>query len=219
MDSEGAVEIGSHLLGSIAPLTFECLEPKRISVVLGQSNNPESEVNIARVLQDSVPIIRRKSGGGTVVLTPGMLVTSIVVGPVPLKNTRCTFQFFTDLFVSFLSGLGVKDVSHKGSSDICIGDRKIMGSSLYRSKDQVLYHNVLLVSPDLDQIETYLKHPSKEPEYREGRSHLSFITSLKESGYTATVTEVKRSVSQSLSQLTLPFLRSLVIGWSSCLLF
>jgi lipoate-protein ligase A len=32
-------------------------------------------------------------------------------------------------------------------------------------------------------MEKYLKHPTKEPDYRKGRSHKDFVSSLKESGY------------------------------------
>jgi len=47
----------------------------------------------------------------------------------------------------------------------------------------LLYHAVLNLGEPASTFERYLKHPSKEPDYRKGRSHSDFVTSLKEKGY------------------------------------
>lgn len=70
----------------------------------------------------------------------------------------------------------------RGTSDLACatpdGDRKVAGSALYMPRDFVLYLVSILVSPDLGQMETYLAHPSKEPEYRAGRGHGAFLAGL-----------------------------------------
>ena len=41
-----------------------------------------------------------------------------------------------------------------------------------------MYQASILVDLDEDKILRYLKHPSKEPDYRQGRSHKDFLISL-----------------------------------------
>jgi lipoate-protein ligase A len=52
------------------------------------------------------------------------------------------------------------------------------------------YQASLLVDADLDVIDSYLKHPPKEPEYRDGRDHLAFCTTLHQQGYKNSVFEI-----------------------------
>jgi len=88
-----------------------------------------------------------------------------------------------------------------GISDIAISGKKILGSAIYRSKDALLYHAVLNLGEPATTFERYLRHPSKEPDYRLGRSHSEFVTSLKEKGY-------NQSYHQLESELSLSFERS-----------
>ena len=89
-----------------------------------------------------------------------------------------------DKIMNALSGLGVQNLSMKGISDISIGNKKILGSSIYLRKNTLFYHAVLNISESVDVISKYLKHPTKEPDYRKGRSHKEFVTSLLSEGYT-----------------------------------
>ena len=61
--------------------------------------------------------------------------------------------------------------------------KKILGSSLYRRKDLIIYQGSLLVNPDLSLMKRYLKQPRKQPAYRKDRSHEDFVTSLHNEGY------------------------------------
>jgi lipoate-protein ligase A len=47
----------------------------------------------------------------------------------------------------------------------------------------LIYQAVLNVSEDPILFEKYLRHPRREPDYRSGRSHSEFVTSLKAEGY------------------------------------
>ena len=94
------------------------------------------------------------------------------------------------IIIAGLEELGVKNLSIRGISDITIKDRKILGASLHKSKNTVLYQGSLLVDPDMDLIERYLKHPKKEPDYRGRRSHKQFLTSLSIEGRVAGIDDV-----------------------------
>ena len=82
-----------------------------------------------------------------------------------------------------LSLNGVKPLSSKGISDICIGEKKILGSAMHRKENRLVYHAVLNIEEEPYIMEKYLLHPKREPEYRSGRSHSMFVTSLKSEGF------------------------------------
>jgi lipoate-protein ligase A len=102
--------------------------------------------------------------------------------------------------INALRSLGVNGLSIRGISDIAIGNRKILGSSLYRRKDIVLYQGSLLLNPDFSKIETYLKHPDRGPDYRMGRGHREFLTSLWKEGYRFSSNDVLATLKCTLGQ-------------------
>jgi lipoate-protein ligase A len=71
---------------------------------------------------------------------------------------------------------GISDLAHAGPS----GLRKVAGCSLYMPRDFALYLASIMVRPDYGEIEAYLSHPSREPDYRGGRRHSDFIVGLEE---------------------------------------
>ena len=155
-----------------------------VEVVHGPSCKPERDVRLDVCAREGIPIHARRGGGGTVVLAPGMVVV-IVVGP------RHSGESIINLFSRIHDGLiAAIDPSNKfcigkdGISDLCIGGKKILGSSLFLTAQPnfFYYQSVLMVDPDVSLLEKYLSHPPKEPAYRQGRSHGDFCTTLKAQG-------------------------------------
>lgn len=164
---------------------YACLvyEARRTEVVLGRSGKAEDDVLLDQCTRDDVPIHRRAGGGGTVVLSRGVVVISIAGKTALAYHLKEHMNAVNRAVIKALQKLDVKNLSIQGISDITIDDKKILGSSLHRKKDLVLYQGALLVNPQLDLISRYLRHPKKEPEYRGGRAHSEFITSLYREGY------------------------------------
>ena len=175
-------------------------EPGVLCIVLGQSNQPDQSVYVERATVDGVPVYKRPSGGETVVLSTGTLVVSILKRGDGLRSPRLYFNDYNEKIMQVLRGLGVKNLSANGISDICIGNQKILGSSIYRNKDRVFYHGVLNRAESVDVIERYLKHPLREPEYRDGRSHKDFVTSLAQQGYQFTGAEIRGALIEELKK-------------------
>lgn len=153
-------------------------EPVSSMIVLGASNKPEKELHVEAVIKDNIPVYKRKGGGGTVLLAPGMAVITL---KAVVKNPYKNKQYF-DLIHSFIidtlfEKTGIK-VELKGISDLVIGNKKILGSSIYRHKQILLYQGVLLVEAGLNRIGAYIKHPKQEPAYREGRNHHDFVANI-----------------------------------------
>jgi lipoate-protein ligase A len=117
-----------------------------------------------------------------------------------LRSPRLYFNAYNEKIIRALRGLGIKNLSANGISDICIGNQKILGSSIYRNKDRVFYHGVLNRAESVDVIERYLKHPLREPGYRDGRRHKDFVTSLSQQGYRFTGEEIRCNLIEELGK-------------------
>jgi len=157
--------------------------PDHTAIVMGVSNNPLGSIIIAAVKNDDIPVYKRPSGGETVILTPNTLVISAVLAPVRLQDVRKRFRAFNDQILAAVTAIGIRNVAHRGISDLAIGEQKILGSAVYHSRDRLFYHSVLNVGETTQTIARYIKHPGREPDYRQGRRHSEFITSLKSVGY------------------------------------
>jgi lipoate-protein ligase A len=71
------------------------------------------------------------------------------------------------------------EVSVEGYTDLAIGGYKFSGNAQRRKRTHLLFHGTfLLESFDLTLLTRYLKHPSREPEYRGTRTHDDFVARL-----------------------------------------
>lgn len=187
------------IIDSPLPLAVCVWQPDKTCLVLGQSNHPETSLHIDNVLHDNIPVFKRPSGGETVILTPNTLVISIAFTVDLLKNPKQYFLRINDALIAALTRMGIHNLSQKGISDIAIGEKKILGSAIYRRPNRVFYHAVLNVAEDIAVIARYINHPAKEPDYRKGRAHAEFVTSLKAEGYKVTMEQLIPNLEKELS--------------------
>lgn len=157
-------------------------EPTALACVLG-AGTPERDVDLALCAATDVPVYRRRGGGGAVILSPGNLIITAAYEGGRKPFATQWIQPIAEAVVRALASLGVEGAAVRGLGDVALGQRKILGSSLYANRKVALYQGSLLVDSDLNLIPGYLPHPSKEPDYRRGRSHLEFVTSLAREGY------------------------------------
>jgi lipoate-protein ligase A len=169
---------------------FRLYEPDLAVVVLGAGCKAEEDVLLDRTEADGVPLLRRRGGGGTVVLSPGQAVLALVSEVASPFGNREYFHRINDWFREALADLGVTGIEHRGISDLAISERKILGTSLYRRRQVLFYQGSLLVSADLALFDRYLAFPSRAPEYRRGRPHGEFCTTLASQGYCISVSQV-----------------------------
>jgi lipoate---protein ligase len=180
------------------PWTYRLWEPEQVVIVLGRSNKAAVEVYEQHCQDDGIPVLRRRGGGGTVVLSPGIMVISLVKQVQRQFFFQEYFRQINTLIIEALQHLGIQDLSQQGHSDICLQDRKILGSSMYGSKNLLFYTASLMVANDLTLIDRYLKHPSQEPDYRRGRPHQEFLTTISHVYPDISLQDVKNSLDRLL---------------------
>lgn len=151
------------------------------AVVLGASGKMAQEVYAERCHQAGVPIARRSSGGGTVLLGPGTLCVSWVR---PLADFAVAERGVRELQVAMLEELAsVFRMDRPALDVIAAGDwaldgRKCAGSAQRRQKTHVLVHMSLLNQTDLTMISRLLPPPPRMPDYRAERTHDQFLTNF-----------------------------------------
>ena len=170
---------------------FIIWRPDHTAIILGASNNTTGSIIMGTVKTDNIPVYKRPTGGETVIITPNTLVISAVLANVRLKDVKKRFRAFNEQVLDALTAIGIRNVAHRGISDLAIGEQKILGSAVYHSRDRLFYHSVLNVGETTQMIARYIKHPDREPDYRNGRQHSEFVTSLQTAGYQGNYNSIK----------------------------
>jgi lipoate---protein ligase len=175
-------------------------KPEGVEVVYGPSCRVNDEIIIDNCIIDDVPFMSRRTGGGTVVLSPGTIVTLVVGERAGTQPATYYFDMIHDAMIRLLTDAGISGIAKTGISDCAIGGRKILGSSLYLGTTPRFYYyqSSILVAPDLSLFDRYLRHPPREPSYRNKRSHAEFCTSLEREGATLHIDTIRSLFSQQL---------------------
>jgi lipoate-protein ligase A len=164
-------------------------EPQNHFVVVGYGNQVPSEVNAPACEAAGIPILRRCSGGGTVLQGPGCLNYSLILkieenGPLTsissankfiMERNRAALESKFKTQNSKLKTAGHTDLVVESASGRA---RKFSGNSQRRKKHFLLFHGTFLLNFNIALVEKYLRMPSKEPAYRGRRSHADFLTNL-----------------------------------------
>ena len=156
-------------------------EPRQDFVVLGYSKSIEADVYLNNCLADEVPILRRYSGGGTVLQSPGVLNFALILtipASGPLSTIHGTNVFILEHHRRALQGFAGGLIEHQGATDLTINGLKFSGNAQRRRARCLLFHGTILHSMDIDRLERYLRLPAQQPTYREHRTHKEFVTNL-----------------------------------------
>jgi lipoate-protein ligase A len=153
------------------------------AVVLGAGGRIADDVHEQGCEADGVPLARRSSGGGTVLLGRGCLLYAVVLcydRDAALTQIRSSYCYILNRVKAALEGLvsGLDACDVRGSSDLAWLDRKVSGNAQQRKRTHLLHHGTLLYDFDIDAIEDYLKAPPRQPDYRRQRNHRDFVANL-----------------------------------------
>ena len=155
-------------------------EPTRPCVVLGRSSRVGQEVRLDECRARSIPVLRRASGGATIVTGPGCLMYAVLLSYQRLPELRLldrAHSYVMERQREAVSRLGF-ECTVQGICDLTWTSRKFSGNSLRCRRHFLLYHGTLLYDFPLDLLSACLGTPERQPDYRERRSHLEFVTNL-----------------------------------------
>jgi lipoate-protein ligase A len=149
-------------------------------VVLGAGCKWADEAHDANCTADGVPILRRSSGGGTVLWGRGCLLYSLVLNydrSPHLREIGSSYAYILERIAVAMRDR-IPDIRPAGTSDLAVGERKCSGNAQQRKRRHLLHHGTLLYDFDLAQVGRYLLPPPRQPEYRAGREHTAFLCNL-----------------------------------------
>lgn len=152
----------------------------RFAVVLGASRRLGGDVRVDACQEDGVPIVRRSSGGGTVVIGPGALNVTVILpnSAAPgLSAVDIAHRYVLDRIAEALQASD-RAVAVEGSGDLTVSGRKFGGSAQRRLRNWFLVHCTILHAFPLERIGRYLAVPLRQPAYRAGRTHQDFLMNL-----------------------------------------
>lgn len=153
-------------------------------VVVGYGNKAETEVNLPACEQRGIPVLRRCSGGGTVVQGPGCLNYALVLSIAQrpgLENITAANRYIMARNCAALAAVlksPAAAVAVQGHTDLTWNGLKFSGNAQRRRRHFLLFHGTFLLDFNLAMISELLPPPSRQPEYRAHRSHESFLTNL-----------------------------------------
>lgn len=166
------------------------------AIVLGVSGKIEEFIDQERWKKNPLPLVKRFSGGGTVVVDENTLFVSFICQKTlhctlsyPEPIMRWTEEFYREAFE--IAGFCLRE------NDYVIGEKKCGGNAQYLCKDRFVHHTTFLWDFTEERM-NFLLHPKKTPLYRTGRSHGEFLCRLRE--YHSSKTHFVEAVCRTLSR-------------------
>jgi len=119
------------------------------TIVVGQNQNAEAEINRPFVEAHNINVVRRSTGGGTVYHDLGNLNYSFITDAG--DTAELSMQCFTAPVVAALRQLGL-DAEASGRNDILIEGKKVSGTAQRVMRGRILHHGTLLFDSDPDMV-------------------------------------------------------------------
>ena len=189
-----AAEAGEMPAGVLSAGVLRLWESPTYCVVLGRSSVADVEVNLEACRRDRIPVLRRSSGGGTILAGPGCLMYALVLGfqdHPQLQAIDRAHEFVLENLSQILSQMlsspetsPETTVAPHGTSDLAIRRaatgpwQKLSGNAMRLKRRHILYHGTLLYDFDLERLPRWLAAPTRTPAYRDEREHAEFVTNL-----------------------------------------
>ena len=150
------------------------------AAVLGISGKVDEMLDVEAVRAAALPVVRRFSGGGTVVVDHDTLFATFIVADDALADVRPLpqpmLEWTGEVYAEALAACGARGFAVR-ANDYCLGERKFGGNAQSISGRRWLHHTSLLWSYDAERM-ALLRQPKKQPAYREDRPHGDFVRGL-----------------------------------------
>jgi lipoate---protein ligase len=173
-------------------------------VVVGYSNQIETEVNRAECINLGIPILRRCTGGGTVLQGPGCYNYTLclpIESRVQFETITSSNRFIMEQNRDALAAITGLPIQVQGHTDLTVEGVKCSGNAQRRKRKYLLFHGTFLLESDLGLVEKVLKFPSHQPAYRAGRPHSEFIRNLPVSRSQVRTALIRAWEAQGINQL------------------
>ncbi|KAF7824825.1 putative lipoate-protein ligase A [Senna tora] len=150
------------------------------AIVMGLSGKLSELVEVRSVLRDQIPVIKRFTGGGTVIVDQGTVFVTLICNKDAVPHVqpfpRSIMEWSGLLYGQVFEGNGD---FHLRENDYVFGNRKFGGNAQSITKQRWVHHTSFLWDYEIKNM-SYLKFPAKTPKYRLARDHTDFVCRMKE---------------------------------------
>lgn len=148
------------------------------AIVMGISGKVEELINLDKHTENPIPIIKRYSGGGTVVVDSSTIFVSFIC-----NKDLVDFEAFPEPLMRWSANIYKEALPQipfdLRENDYVIGSKKVGGNAQYLTKTRFVHHTTFLWNYE-ESLMDLLKLPKKAPSYRSGRDHQSFVSRLED---------------------------------------
>ena len=153
-------------------------EVTRPVVVVGRNTSIAEHVVLDACGEDGVPVLRRFSGGGAVVLATGSLNYALAVSLISHPALADVGVSFDTILRRIATALDLPGLAMAGDTDLALNGRKVSGNAQRRGCRALIHHGTLLYAFDSRLATRYLREPIRRPAYRAMRRHIDFLGNL-----------------------------------------
>jgi lipoate-protein ligase A len=155
-------------------------------IVMGISGDLHSLVDVDAARAAGVPIARRFSGGGTVVVDEGTAFVSFIsergaahgAPAFPRELMAWSASLYARVFPALVRGGGGFALREH---DYALGDAKVGGNAQALSRERFVHHTSFLWDARAERLDL-LRLPPQRPAWRADRAHAHFVGRLREHG-------------------------------------
>jgi lipoate-protein ligase A len=172
---------------------------KPACITIGYFQSLKKEINLEKVKEYEIDIVRRYTGGGAV-LHDKELTYSIVISENEVsENIEKSYSEICDFIIFGLNRLGIK-AEFKPINDIIVGGKKISGSAQTRKFGFVLQHGTILFDLNLDKMFSVLKIPDEKIKDKLISNAKERVTSLRNLGIEISPQELEKILRESFEK-------------------
>jgi lipoate-protein ligase A len=155
-------------------------ELKSPAIVIGRASRIEEEVYLETARRMSLPVLRRCSGGSTVLLGRGCLIYSLLLSYELRPAIRGIDQAHRLVIGKLHRAIAnqLPDVEHRDVCDLVWRGKKFSGNALRCKRTHLLYHGTILYDFPIRSVGELLREPPRQPDYRARRSHSEFVDNV-----------------------------------------
>jgi lipoate-protein ligase A len=171
------------------------------SVILGRFQKASIEVDTSLCQQSGIQIARRFTGGGAVYQDEGNLNLTLVIQQGERHTQPRLIETASAIVLDALLSFGLKG-NFLAPNSIMLGERKISGGAAAYGYGFTLWHGSLLVSTNIDTLESVLAPSRQKHTTHYVRSRWHPVTTLEAAvGRKVSVEEVQSKLTESAQEI------------------